>query len=270
MLARNNRHRILQGIFWNPVGFSFLRFIKYNVRRIETVLFNKSLHSETNGEYWLLDQLSDNPVVLDVGYNEGDFTKELLARRPTGTVFAFDPAKSAAAANQRDFSKDNRVVFSNIALSSEVGSAVFHDYGNMCGSLASRTDAGDEKSSYEVPVERLDSWCNSNNVEEIDLLKIDAEGYDFPVLKGAESLLYAQKITAFQFEYADGWIASRYFLHDLMQFMEDKPYSIYQLFNGFLMPFDYSTVEERFDCGRMFVGVANRAQTSFTQSTHCL
>ena len=38
--------------------------------------------------------------------------------------------------------------------------------------------------SLEVPVLRLDSYIERHNVSKIKLIKIDAEGYEFPILKG--------------------------------------------------------------------------------------
>jgi FkbM family methyltransferase len=46
-------------------------------------------------------------------------------------------------------------------------------------------------STLEVPVIRLDSYTNRHGIERVALIKIDAEGFEFPVLRGLEK--YFQK-----------------------------------------------------------------------------
>lgn len=238
-----------------------LKFWSGISRRVDYVLFNRSLHTPTNGELWLIDQLSAKPVVIDVGYNTGDFTVSVLNRRPAANVIAFDPARTAAACFWKTHGDDSRVGFVAAALSSKAGEQEFFDYGNMCSSLAARADQqGATSTSYLVPVLRLDDYAREQRIEHIDFLKIDAEGFDLPVLEGASELLARQAIDVFMFEYADGWIASRRFLRDAVSYLNTKPYRLYRLFNGFLHPFVYSNAEERFDLGRMFVGVSIERQ----------
>jgi hypothetical protein len=103
----------------------------------------------------------------------------------------------------------------------------------------------------------LDAWAMREGVREIDLLKIDVEGYDLPVLKGAAGLLRAQAIGAFAFEYDDAWIYSRRFLGEAAEFIEGVGYRLCKLFNGFVAPFDYRIEHETF-APAMYVGLSPR------------
>jgi len=47
---------------------------------------------------------------------------------------------------------------------------------------------------YKVPVTTLDLFTNQIGVDKIDVLKIDVEGFDFDVLKGAKQLLKEKRI----------------------------------------------------------------------------
>ncbi len=51
---------------------------------------------------------------------------------------------------------------------------------------------GDER----VSVTTLDLFARENDLQHIDLLKVDAEGHDLAVLEGAEQLLAAGRVTA--------------------------------------------------------------------------
>ena len=52
--------------------------------------------------------------------------------------------------------------------------------------------------SEEIEVITLDSFCNSQNINKLDLVKIDVEGHTYEVLLGAENML--QNISVVQAE----------------------------------------------------------------------
>lgn len=260
MSFRDRRHIVAQHLLWNPLGYWLLRCGKGVVRRFETILLNHSLHSPTNGEYWLLSQLptSGTVTVFDVGFHTGDFSARVLEARPEASIVAFDPWRPARQACANRFPDDKRIRFESLALSNSEGFARFHDYGNMCNSLASRTDAGNQCEGYDVPVSTLATWCISNEVSRISLLKIDAEGFDLPVMQGAEALLRESRIDLIMFEYATGWIAARNFLGDAAAFFRPLPYTLHRLFNGFLAPYSYDLLDEAPGLrAGMFVATAN-------------
>jgi len=228
-------------------------------QRVDCIALNYSLHTPTNGELWILSLLPDEPLVLDVGYNAGDFSGFARSSRINSRIIAFDPSRSAFQNFRRTCATDPGIVFENIALSNVTGEAEFHDYGNMSSSLAERMDQGSQAASvYRVPVWRLDDYARNHGISHIALLKIDAEGYDLHVLEGASELLDRQAIDIFMFEYANGWIASRRYLQDAVAYLKYKPYRLFRLFNGFLQPFVYTVAHERFDVGCMFVGVSQQ------------
>lgn len=253
MNLRRKRNLFLQKLFWNRPGFCILSAYVQLRRRIDYVLLNHSLDSDTNGEFWLLKNLPAQPIVLDVGFNAGDFTNHILEASPNAKVWAFDPAKQAAKAFQENFAKDTRVSFVPAALSDQEGEMEFHDYDNMCSSLAKRPDAGPEARTYKVRVTTLATWFKESGLERIDFLKIDAEGYDANVIAGSIPLLQQKRVGCIMFEFANGWVNNRRFLGEVVAMLESTDYTLMQLFNGFLAPVTYSAKNERFDMGRMFV-----------------
>lgn len=264
MIGRDTRHRIAQALLWNPVGWWVLRLGNALVRRYDAIAMNYSLHSPTNGEYWLIDQLPrDEPVTaFDVGFHRGNFTAQVLQRRPSNTsIIAFDPWRPAQAAFASRFGGDPRVRLVASALAAVPGKATFHDYDSECNSLAPRDDGGTERAAYDVPVETLDQWCDANDIRRISFLKIDAEGFDVAVLEGASGLLAESRIDVIMFEYSTAWIAARRFLRDAAVYMERFPYRLHRLWNGFLTPFEYTVRDEAFALRNgMFVATADASQ----------
>jgi hypothetical protein len=51
-----------------------------------------------------------------------------------------------------------------------------------------------------VPITTIDQFCADNSIETIDFLKIDTEGHDLEVIKGASRILAEQKIGIVQAE----------------------------------------------------------------------
>ena len=54
MLTQRSRHLLLQKLFWNPIGASFVHTLIRYERKFDTVVRNHSLMGFTNGERWLL------------------------------------------------------------------------------------------------------------------------------------------------------------------------------------------------------------------------
>ena len=255
-MDRQTRHRVLQAVLWSPLGLRAVRAYQGFARRWEYVVMNRSLLAECNGEYWLLSLLPPAPLIVDVGFNRGDFSRQALTLRPRARIVGFDPAVSMVRAFATAFAGEPRVELMPFAVGNARVEAEFHDSGDGSSSLVGEASPGSE--TYQVQTVTLDEFASERGWSKIDLLKIDAEGYDLHVLEGAEGLLATQAIDMFSFEYNAPWIASRRFLSDAWAYLQGKPYRLFRLFNGFLTPFQYSHRAERHDLGCIYVGVSTR------------
>src|ERR1700722_2164202 len=109
-------------------------------------------------------------------------------------VICFDPSRFALQCYEKSFASDKRVTFENQGLSSESGDREFYDYQNMSNSLAPRSKEmpSGTPTIYRVPVTTIDRFCVEHSIDRINLMKIDAEGYDLSVLEGARKLFANQ------------------------------------------------------------------------------
>jgi len=253
-MNRIARHRFLQRLFWSPPGLAVVQFYRKAVMRWEHVVMNRSLFAECNGEFWLCSLLPEEPTVLDVGFNRGDFSREVVRQRPKARVVGFDPSQIMQALFRQDFDGEKRIELIPYAASDRESKLGFCDLGN--GNSAVAADAARETSTCQVDAIRLDDFVEARGWEQIDLLKIDAEGHDLNVIEGASRLLDRQVIAMFSFEFNAPWIDSRRFLKEACSYIESKPYRVFRLFNGFLVPFKYSHTAERHDLGCNYVGVS--------------
>jgi FkbM family methyltransferase len=257
---RETRHRLVQRLLWNRLGEGIVRTFSRVESLFNTVVRNYSIMSPANGEKWLPTLLPSRPFVIDIGFFTGAFTRAVLAERSEARIVGFDPSKQARKAYQHTWSDEPRVDFEHLALSNDTGSATFFDYDNMCNSLSPRRDRGAEPASeYEVDVTTLDQYLNDRALgETVDLLKIDAEGHDVEVLQGASELLRDSGVGIFMFEFGSAWINSGYYLRDVVEFVDDKPYELFRLFNGFLNSFEYKwSMDSCTQRPAMYVGVSH-------------
>ncbi len=65
-----------------------------------------------------------------------------------------------------------------------------------------------------VEVRTLDDFCAEQGVERIDFLKLDVEGHELAVLRGAQRMLGAGAVSMIQFEFGPANIYSRTFFYD--------------------------------------------------------
>jgi len=146
--------------------------------------------------------LSPGGVFVDVGANFGVYA--LVASKlvgETGRVLAFEPTAQSFATLQQNIALNH---FSNVgafqvALAQTVGKAwLYHardPVGNSLGKDPLWRDEGEE-----VQTEALDNLLGEKGVERVDAIKIDVEGAEELVLRGAVKCLTTQSpIIIFEF-----------------------------------------------------------------------
>jgi FkbM family methyltransferase len=136
---------------------------------------------------------------LDVGANIGMITLEASAAvSSVGRVLSFEPNPAVRQRLQGHVEMNglkNVQVFDN-ALGAEPGSATLTTASAHTGTGTLRSQEG-ALNSYTVPVKTLDSLADLIPVDRRVFLKIDTEGYDYNVLRGARELLARPGIKVF-------------------------------------------------------------------------
>jgi FkbM family methyltransferase len=223
-----------------------------------------NIRPELNGEEYFLDlwaqqmkSQSASPTVFDVGANEGDFAHMLL-QRCAARVYSFEPNPATASRLRRRFESCDGVVVNNIALGEGSGSMSLYDQSGRTGTGRATAIAEvfsdvyrQEAKSFEVDVTTLDRYVSEHSIEKIHLLKIDAEGYEYPILSGAKNSLGAGIVDWIQFEFnihnaTRGYTFYKFskLLHgfDLYRML---PHSLYPVAQGNAVP-AYRSINEVF------------------------
>jgi FkbM family methyltransferase len=218
-----------------------VRIIAYSLVKDHTV--------ENSGELLLISKISHLlKTVIDVGANKGEWSEMVLNKCSSSLerLILAEPGKTAFSIIQEKFKGDNRFTLLNIGLSDDDGMLVFNEEENASETSCFLPNASTAQSENYTVVRKLDSILKELNVDFVDFLKIDCEGFDFKVIKGASEHIKSHKIGIIQFEYNTMWIEAGSTLKATFDFLKSFNYEVYLLNDKGLAGYDVDYYKEFF------------------------
>jgi len=216
-------------------------------------------HDHNSGEdYFISSFLKDalknehNPVLFDVGANKGDFANLLYTVFPAASIHAFEPIAASYLALKANCRQSN-LKLNNIGLGIDSGKIAMYHYNdgftNQHASIFPEVLTALHKQEKivqeEITLDTVDNYCQENGISKIDFLKIDTEGNELNVLKGAQKMIASGAVNIIQFEFNEMNIVSRIFLKDFYDLLDG--YTFYRLNTQGLIPLgNYSSIHEIF------------------------
>ena len=150
-------------------------------------------------------------TVFDVGANVGELA--ILFSRfvgPEGRVYAFEPGPATFEKLRAvlEAMAARNVVAENAAVADGEGTRAFHVYDEAHSELNSLGRRPLEKyglnltsTTEEVRALTIDAYCEREGIGSIDLLKVDVEGAELQVLRGAHRMLQERRVRRLLFEF---------------------------------------------------------------------
>lgn len=195
---------------------------KYDIRFVIYPWDRSNIHnviSDANErvEYEVMSLLIErDDVVFDVGANIGRIS--VFASRltgPNGKVFAFEavPDTYWRLCETLALNRCREVVPVNKAIFNELGNVTMNLFEptysawNTLGRPIMLTTEGKTiapKTSTNVQSDTLDHFCSVRNIDRINFLKVDVEGFEKQVFVGAQDLLRENRIDYISFEISKG------------------------------------------------------------------
>jgi FkbM family methyltransferase len=135
----------------------------------------------------LVEQISPGDVVLDIGANVG-FYSLILAHRSRAVVHAFEPVSSTFQRFQQhlQLNPTSNVIANQLAMGARAGTdeiTLTLDEDSGRASLCSGVSDG--ASTESIDLKRVDDYVDEHSISKVDLIKIDVEGYEGAVVRGA-------------------------------------------------------------------------------------
>jgi len=142
-------------------------------------------------------------TVFDIGANIGIYT--LIASqniKQNGRVYSFEPAEWSYNRLQQNInlSKYNNIIINKFGISDFTGEIKFHICEDDAYNSIGNRPMKDVISVKTIKVFSLDDYVILNKIGRIDIIKVDTEGAEYLVFKGAEKTLMKHSPTIF-FEY---------------------------------------------------------------------
>lgn len=147
-------------------------------------------------------------VCLDVGANIGQSTRRICEEFASAHVLAVEPSPQAwgpLQATARAIGGCARIDVIPVAAGEKAGKATLHlTHDPQFASLLVPSEAGRvyhpeatlAAGQIEVPVVTLDALLRDRAIPRVDFLKIDVQGHELPVLRGAHALLSDPRLLA--------------------------------------------------------------------------
>jgi len=247
-MTTNMIHKVFQKLKKIKLLFFFIRYpdeaLRLSLQNGDRInLFNDEMalslyvynnYENTNRMLWE-KIVSPGMTVIDIGAHWGIYSisASRLVRKE-GKVFSFEPnpevyerLRKNILLNQDDLYGE--VIVQNCAVSDYEGCSEFH-VPLMCksayGSLH-RPNIKEDCDIINVSVISLDHYVERNKLGRVDLIKIDVEGAELTVLKGAEKVLRRFYPMIFMEVSDKRTKAFGYKAEKLCSFLEDLGYELY-------------------------------------------
>lgn len=171
-------------------------------------------NSATNGEKHYISSLPPGLTIFDIGSrNDSEFADYL------GIVHYFEPMKEAINILKSKPTRNTASFYNVFGLSNKDETILYYPrYQSFINRTAS-CSIDDSRNAVSFNVRKAIDYITENNINHIDMIKIDTEGYELNVLRGFEDKLHI--VDRIQFEYGGTYIDAGIKLIDVINYLKE-------------------------------------------------
>jgi len=209
---------------------------------------NDGIDQDKNGEAAVVRAVAaETKVFVDVGANVGDWSALALSVMADDVrAVLVEPGLAAADRLAERFAGVDRVEIFRGAASDQVGTAAFFEGPDASEGSTLVDEPSSGAVAREVALTTVDELIRRFELDRIDFLKIDTEGHDLSVLRGARGALAAGAVRVIQFEYHKLWAHSRATLGEAWGLLNSHDYEVFRVRAGGLEVADYEPFRDYF------------------------
>ena len=221
-----------------------LSSIGYKLTRIESVDL-PNLDEVTKS----LIKKSD-PIIFDVGANKGQSIERYRKIFKIPTIHSFEPNTDEINILKKRYYSDENVILNNLGVGEKEATLEFNinamsGHSSFIKLIPNTTWI--KKRSKQIDINSknytskkinskiitLDDYAKKNNIENIDILKIDTQGFEDKVLLGAKNLIKENRIKLIQLELIFSEIYQNPLqIYDVEKNLIPKNYKLFSISNG--------------------------------------
>jgi FkbM family methyltransferase len=147
--------------------------------------------------YWdkqFLEKIDDNiNIIFEVGARYGDETLQLSSIFPNSKIYSFECNPNTVNICKNKLENKENIQFIMNGLGDKNEKLPFYSYidnNDGASSFFKRIDSETtQKLTGYIDIKKLSNFMQENNIEYIDLLCMDVQGFELNILKGAEEYL---------------------------------------------------------------------------------
>lgn len=125
----------------------------------------------------------ESPVIVDVGANVGVFSLYVKLMNPSAELYCYEPAPNALSLLHQNLNNHEDVVVHECGLSNVHGTAQIQLNARNTGQSSLIKGANNLLGEVEIELREGVSIFSDNQIEDIDILKIDTEGSEVAILQ---------------------------------------------------------------------------------------
>ena len=180
------------------------------------------------------------PVIFDIGAYHGEYAKLVRRYSPRATIYCFEPHPRSFEILQKT-AEDVGFEALPLACGAHSGDGHLFDFAFQDGSKRASCYQDTLQVRRVVPlsmhntkVVTVDEFARTRGIEQVELLKVDVEGAELDVLRGASELISQRRIRTIQFEISYVNAVQRTLMRDFYDLLSG--YSFYRLLPHGLLP----------------------------------
>lgn len=186
--------------------------------------------------------IKEDSIVLDIGANIGLHSLSFAQMAPHGRVIAFEPSFPTFELLVMNVTGKSNISPMNLAVSDSTGILDFFQASDNAYSSLVDTKRKDIIEVSKVRCTKADDIVEELQLQRVDFIKIDVEGLEFNVLRGAEKIIEKYHPIIFCEIYQGK--ASNLEPDETVRYLVDKKYNAFVMRDGGLV--EYKKHEDRF------------------------
>lgn len=226
---------------------NFFRLFGYELKGVKKNIAHN--HFDSIISFLLSKNLERKKIFFDVGANLGQSIERFRKFSKNFKIYSFEPTPALCDTLRKKYNNNHNININQIALGEKKGRTSFNSFkyhkinsildidqkSKFAKSrmIVSESDDKNFAEVIDVEITSIDNYCEENNINHIDLLKIDTQGFEDKVLKGSLNLLSKKSIDIIELELVLGFAYEKNLnFYDIEKILIQNEYKLIAIENG--------------------------------------